>query len=102
MNFKTETLQALSKADKQLKHINYTNIEQYRSYKLEKIVSYGWSFDIEDLDFEYTPNCCPSIFGYIVFDDNTWLERTQLNETSNEQWVYRKPPSLDESTESRF
>lgn len=51
--------------------------------------------DLESLDYHYDDNNdIQELFGIVLFNDNTWLERSQYEDF--EWWNYKKCPTVEE------
>ena len=93
-NLQRETLDAIVQAGKTVEDIAYCSITMGAiSYEQEELLK-GKVFDIDKLDFMYYNECGPQqIHGFIVFNDNTWLDRERSGYDGAECWDYRKCPS---------
>ena len=93
-NLQRETLDAIVQAGKTVEDIAYCNITMGAiSYEQEELLK-GRVFDIDKLDFMYyNGHGSQQIHGFIVFNDNTWLDRERSGYDGAEWWDYRKCPS---------
>ena len=94
-NLQRQTLDAIVQASKTVEDIAYCNIKMRSiSYEQKELLK-GKVFDIDKLDFMYDDGYGSQlIYGFIVFNDKTWLERSEYD--GSEWWDYRKCPSEPE------
>lgn len=90
-NLQRETLDAIVRAGKTVEDIAYCSITIDVNYKQQELLK-GKILDIDKLDFMYENGYgSQKINGFIVFNDKTWLERSEYD--GSEWWDYRKCPS---------
>ena len=90
-NLQEETLEAIRGSGKNIEDIAYCNI--YYSYWRNKdsINICVDTFDIDSLNLKYDAGYgSQEIFGFIVFTDNSWLQRREYD--GSEWWEYFKTP----------
>lgn len=100
MNARKEILDILNKINKNTTDIKYASIRydwnyDENSYKNIKLSSNHNNIQLNqfllDLDFEYDNGFgLQELFGYIVFNDNTWLSRHEYD--GSENWEYNHCP----------
>lgn len=86
MNAKQELLKILKENNKTVDNIVAIFIKYELSYT--KIIEIN---KIEQLDFNYTDGGVQELFGYVLLDDQDWLERHDYD--GAEWWEYKKYPS---------
>lgn len=96
INAKDELLEKLDEIDKTIDDIEYAKIN-FRPIGTPKDMDFrkgSNEFDITQFDFEYNEDYGRQyLFGYIVFEDGSWLERDEYD--GLEDWVYREVPEYD-------
>jgi hypothetical protein len=99
----TELLKTLERYEKKISDIKHIVIsyEKYPDPKNILIDSENGALSMKDLmilDFEYDNGYGgQELFGYVVFKDNTWLERGEYD--GSEWWEYQKCPTYNEIKE---
>lgn len=94
-NLQKETLNAIVQAEKTVEDIAYCNITMGTTSNEQEELLKGKIFDIHKLDFMYDNGYgSQKIDGFIVFNDKTWLERSEYD--GSEWWDYKECPSEPE------
>lgn len=90
-NLQEETLEAIRGLGKNIEDIAYCNI-YYSYWRNEKDTTICIdNFDIDSLNLKYDAGYgSQEIFGFIVFTDNSWLQRREYD--GSEWWEYFKTP----------
>jgi hypothetical protein len=102
-NTMKEFLETLDMCEKKISDIKSIIIayEKYPNPKKILIDSENGTLSMNDLmvlDFEYDNGFGgQELFGYVIFKDNTWLERGEYD--GSEWWKYQKFPTYNEIKE---
>ena len=86
MNAKKELLEILKENNKTVDNIVAIFIKYELNYA--KIIEIN---TIEQLDFNYNDGGIQELYGYVLLDDQDWLERHDYD--GSEWWEYKKYPS---------
>jgi hypothetical protein len=101
MNARCELIEMLEsiKATVVCWSIKYSAFE-YEDQEVESILKKGYSdeefqAELNKLDLEYDDGYgLQELFGVVLFDDNSWLERHEYD--GSENWVWKRTPVLPE------
>ena len=99
INAKEELLEMLSNNNKKIEDIKVLSIVHkwywdYGEDDDDKNYLQIENINIDVLDFEYGNGYGGQrLFGIILFNDNTWLERGEYD--GSEWWEYKSPPTLE-------
>lgn len=101
MNAKYELMEMLESIDATIVCWSITyNVFMDEDERIDSILKKGYSqeeFEIElnKLDLEYDAGYgLQELFGHVIFDDNSWLERHEYD--GSENWVWKRTPVLPE------
>jgi hypothetical protein len=89
MNAKTELVKMMELCGKSVSDIIWLRVRREDwNDETDRIYTY-----LDELDFRYDSGFGgQELFGYVVFDDNSWLERHEYD--GSEWWEYKQCPSI--------
>jgi len=95
MNALTELKNKFEEIEKSFDYIAYAKICIEQSSNDDSMMIWTHDMPIKDLNITYDNGYGEQkLFGYVVFKDGTWLERSEYD--GEEWWEYKKTPSEKE------